>query len=73
MQIVDGVLAHDPGCETYRLQETIRNRLKILREWLDQRDGLVCDAVAAGITKQEVHQISGLARTTIDAITKSDA
>ena len=35
-----------------------------------QRDMLVRDAVAAGVTKNQVHQITGLARTTIDFILK---
>jgi hypothetical protein len=35
-----------------------------------QRDTLVREAVAAGVTKHQVHQITGLARTTIDFILK---
>lgn len=33
-----------------------------------QRDTLVREAAAAGVTKHQVHQITGLARTTIDSI-----
>jgi hypothetical protein len=35
-----------------------------------QRDTLVREAVAAGVTKYQVHQITGLARTTVDFILK---
>ena len=33
-----------------------------------QRDTIIRGAVAAGVTKYQVHQITGLARTTIDSI-----
>ena len=42
-----------------------------LAHWADQRrqrDTLVRQAVAAGVSKNQVHQITGLARTTIDFI-----
>jgi hypothetical protein len=35
-----------------------------------QRDTIVREAVTAGMTKHQVHQITGLARTTIDFILK---
>lgn len=34
----------------------------------EARDGLVCDAHAAGISKHRVHVLTGIARTTIDSI-----
>jgi Arc/MetJ-type ribon-helix-helix transcriptional regulator len=33
-----------------------------------QRDPLVVSALAAGLTKEEIHQLSGLGRSTIDRI-----
>jgi hypothetical protein len=52
-----------------------------LRSWrrrkqsLDrERDPLVTTALAAGLTKEEVHVLTGLGRTTIDRIaTRSEA
>lgn len=38
------------------------------RESDETRDGLVRGAVAAGISKHRVHLLTGIARTTIDAI-----
>lgn len=51
-----------------------------LRDWgrqrrgLDsKRDPLVRDALEAGITKEEIHILTGLGRTTIDRIEKGKA
>ena len=38
-----------------------------------QRNRLVCEALAAGITKQEIHQLTGIARTTINRIEKGES
>lgn len=59
---------HDPARETYRLEATIRSRLVMLREMMAERDDLVRDAIKIGITKQKIHEWSGLARSTINAI-----
>lgn len=72
MEIAGCALVHDPTCETYRIQQTILAKLKIWREWNDQRDELVRDAVVAGVPKRKIYEITGLARTTIDAITRAD-
>ena len=37
-------------------------------EWAALRDQLVRDAYAARVTKTEIHKLTGLARTTVDAI-----
>ena len=44
------------------------------RRGLDSmRDTLVCDALEVGITKEEIHILTGLGRTTIDRIEKGKA
>lgn len=42
--------------------------LRNYRATVETRDFLVRHAIAAGLTKQQVHRISGISRTTIDAI-----
>ncbi|MER7733653.1 DUF6003 family protein [Streptomyces erythrochromogenes] len=42
--------------------------LKTFRQAMDERDSLVRQAVKAGISKHRIHQLSGIARTTIDRI-----
>ena len=48
--------------------EQARERLAAWRAVHDQRDELVRSALAAGLEKMEIHQITGIARTTIDRI-----
>ena len=50
-------------------------REAVLLEWAmnnAQRDELVRDAVRDGVPKQRVHVITGLSRTTIDRIVRSE-
>ena len=57
---------------------TERERLEAsLSKWAEdqailtaQRNQLVTEALAAGVTKQEIHQRTGIARTTINRITE---
>ena len=52
---------------------TKEEALTALAAWADahkQRDTLVRQAVEAGVSKNQVHQVTGLARTTIDFIVK---
>ena len=47
-----------------------------LTEWAAaqaDRDNLVRAALAAGFTKQRVHQLTGIARTTIDRIIEGES
>ena len=48
--------------------EVLRKRLHMFGAQMDMRDQLVRDAHAAGITKTDIHRITGIARTTIDRI-----
>jgi len=41
------------------------------RATAEDRDGLVTGALAAGLSKEEVHVITGLGRSTIDRIVKT--
>lgn len=49
-------------------EEEAREALANWATQYKQRDTLVRQAVAAGVSKNQVHQITGLARTTIDSI-----
>jgi DNA invertase Pin-like site-specific DNA recombinase len=53
-------------------QETARQALRSWgshqREQAGKRDQVVIDAVAAGLTKEEIHIATGLGRSTIDRI-----
>jgi hypothetical protein len=42
--------------------------LAAVKFWAGERDTVVREAFAAGLTKQQIHQFSGVARTTIDRI-----
>lgn len=50
-----------------------REALQRWREGTSQRDSLFRAARDAGITKHQIHQITGVARTTIDRILGGDA
>lgn len=54
---------------------TVRQAREVLTTWAAERrsvagrrDEVVCAAVEAGLTKAEVHRLTGIARTTIDRI-----
>jgi hypothetical protein len=54
---------------------TIRQAREMLAAWAAEqhdvtarRDQVVRDAVAAGLSKSEVHRLTGIARTTVDRI-----
>jgi hypothetical protein len=49
--------------------EEIRAALQRYAETTRGRDELVRRALAADLTKMEIHELSGIARTTIDRIT----
>ncbi len=55
---------------------TPREAEEMLMEWVmvtRDRDNRVRSAVAAGITKHRVHQLTGIGRTTIDRILSASA
>ena len=54
--------------ETLRFMMATEQRLLGWRENFEERDALVRQAVADGVTKQRIHELTGLARTTIDYI-----
>jgi hypothetical protein len=54
--------------EVDRIQNEIRARLAQYRAAVDGRDDLVTLAYANRLSKREIHQLTGLARTTIDTI-----
>lgn len=58
-------------------QETARQALRSWRRRSDSvtgdRDPLVRTALDAGLSKEEVHILTGLGRTTIDRIVKKEA
>ena len=53
--------------------DAFRRRLRNFGAQLEGRDELIRDAHQAGITKTEIHRITGIARTTIDRITSDGA
>lgn len=42
------------------------------RRWADGRDDMVRRAQAAGVSKNRIHVLTGIARTTIDRILKEE-
>jgi hypothetical protein len=59
----------------YMPELTVRQARDLLAAWAveqgavaGRRDEVVRTAVAAGLTKSEVHRLTGIARTTIDRI-----
>jgi hypothetical protein len=42
------------------------------RRWVDGRDDMVRRANAAGVSKNRIHVLTGIARTTLDRILKED-
>jgi hypothetical protein len=58
---------------------TVRQAREMLTEWAAQQDAVVSRrdevvkaAIAAGLSKTEVHRLTGIARTTIDRIVSAD-
>jgi hypothetical protein len=47
----------------------LESQLQTLGNWLDARDAVIIRAHEAGISKQRIHRITGVARTTINRIT----
>lgn len=43
-------------------------QLAMLKHYLDERDNIVTDAFKAGLSKSEIHRISGLNRETVKLI-----
>lgn len=52
-------------------KEAAERGLRAFRQAMDGRDTLVRQAVQAGISKHRIHQLTGIARTTIDRILTS--
>ena len=65
-----------PACATQRSRElTVRQARAMLTGWAaeqdavgSRRDQVVQAAIDAGLSKSEVHRLTGMARTTIDRI-----
>lgn len=51
--------------------EEAREALISWRENFDRRDQVVREAAAAGVTKHQIHVLTGIARTTINRILES--
>jgi hypothetical protein len=66
-------------CSVQRMTElTVRQARELLTAWaadhalvMRRRDEVVRAAVDAGVSKSEIHRLTGIARTTIDRITGS--
>ena len=58
--------------ERERLEESLTGWASDMQRLTEQRDRLVTHARDLGIPKQRIHQLSGIARTTIDRIVQSD-
>ena len=56
--------------ERERLEESLGKWAEDQAMLTVQRNQLVTRALAAGVTKQEIHQRTGIARTTINRITE---
>lgn len=63
-------MATDDGRES--LRAALRAWGKRRRAQDEKRDLLVLAALKAGISKEEIHQSTGLGRTTIDRIEKAE-
>lgn len=55
------------------LRESLRKWGRTQRSQAEDRDPLVLACLGAGITKEEIHILTGLGRTTIDRIEKGKA
>jgi hypothetical protein len=60
-------------------EPTVREARQMLTEWAAkqaavsaERDIVIRQAVAAGLSKMEIHRLSGVARTTVDRIVESE-
>jgi hypothetical protein len=65
----------EPGsrhCAAHQDQDDARRRLTAWRDagyrQPSEREALIRDSLAAGITKHAIHQLSGIARTTVDDV-----
>jgi len=58
--------------ERERLEESLKGWASDVERLAEQRDRLVTHAVALGISKNRIHILTGLARTTIDLILKEE-
>lgn len=52
-------------------QTQVERELTLYRQTLDGRDDMIRRALAAGITKNRIHVLTGIARTTIDRVVNS--
>jgi predicted transcriptional regulator len=53
-------------------EQEVRAELQRYADMRRGRDELVRRALAAGITKKEIHELSGMSRSTIDRITNEE-
>jgi hypothetical protein len=53
-------------------KEAAERSLRAFRQTMDERDSLVRQAVKVGVSKHRIHQLTGIARTTIDRILASN-
>jgi hypothetical protein len=68
-------------CSTRSVTElTVRKARQMLAAWAagqdavgSRRDGVVRAAIDAGLSKSAVHRLTGMARTTIDRIRRTDS
>ena len=61
-------LVYHSGMATEEEREILRTRLRRWGRQQRTRDTLVLEALAAGITKTEIHFMTGIGRMTIDRI-----
>ena len=61
-------LVYHSGMATEEEREILRNRLRRWGKQQRDRDPLVLASLAAGITKTEIHFMTGIGRMTIDRI-----
>ena len=54
------------------LREGLRRWGRVQRSQAEHRDPLVLASLEAGITKEEIHQTTGLGRSTLDRIEKGN-
>jgi hypothetical protein len=58
--------------EKERLEESLKGWASDTHRLTEQRDRLVTHAVDIGISKHRIHDLTGIARTTIDRIIKGE-
>lgn len=65
----DGLRVSIDACIVrYMTEQEIRAELQRYADMRRDRDPLVRRALAAGVTKKEIHELSGMSRSTIDRI-----